>query len=557
MRRIAALLACVALPGAALGQAIVAATPVDPVKSTGSTTPRYLAARFAERLNVKDYGAVMDGVTDDSGALAAAITAAAARFSAGAQAEVYVPAGTMLIGSGTAIPQMPKGSGVGGDGQTSSVIQLATTFCSTLFSWDGASLTSGHPGASIRDLDIEGNRAAGCNPIAVETLDTTDRLFIDNVQINNIPGRAFYAGALGTGTLASLRESHISNLRLWFDGASGLPAFEVYSDCSASCSSVGDPSNEIDILNMDVYSCYSCVVFRSNMAHSQMRNIRISKLRIEQGTIVGTSDLLQIGDSAKAGEEQDITISDSELLSPYTGFNALHLEGSSTCGIGCSPQNINFSGKISHSVSAGNGVQIDAANGLYLKSTSFNVPGSSTEISVGPLTVGGNTVMAGPLVFDVPTGLTWSVDATSASLIGRVNTNVTTTAGNAANTTTTFLMAGGGTTFTPKRSGTILLLWRASVTNPTVGDGCQIQPSWGSGAAPAVNATATGTILGIPVPTKSFASNGQVDVSGADFINGAVPGTTYWAQLQYAANVAGSCTVANQTVSAGELGAAP
>jgi hypothetical protein len=57
------------------------------VTSTGSTTARSLATRFAEVVNVKDYGAVGDGSTDDTTAIQAAIDSGG---------DVFVPEGTYM-----------------------------------------------------------------------------------------------------------------------------------------------------------------------------------------------------------------------------------------------------------------------------------------------------------------------------------------------------------------------------------------------------------------------------------------------------------------------------
>lgn len=62
------------------------------IQSTGSTTARTLANRFADIYNVKDYGAVGDGVADDTVAIQAAVAAAAL-----AHGTVYFPTGTYIM----------------------------------------------------------------------------------------------------------------------------------------------------------------------------------------------------------------------------------------------------------------------------------------------------------------------------------------------------------------------------------------------------------------------------------------------------------------------------
>lgn len=64
------------------------------VIATGSTTTRKLVDRFADTLNVKDFGAVGDGVTDDTAAIQAAIDAAVA-----ADISLHWAAGTYLTTS--------------------------------------------------------------------------------------------------------------------------------------------------------------------------------------------------------------------------------------------------------------------------------------------------------------------------------------------------------------------------------------------------------------------------------------------------------------------------
>jgi hypothetical protein len=68
-----------------------------PATATGSTTPRTLSARFSDVVNVRDFGAIGGGITDDRSAILAALAAA------GPSGVVYFPAGTYYVSATIAI----------------------------------------------------------------------------------------------------------------------------------------------------------------------------------------------------------------------------------------------------------------------------------------------------------------------------------------------------------------------------------------------------------------------------------------------------------------------
>lgn len=84
-----------------------------PVKATGSTEFRSLAERFADVMNVKDFGATGDGVTDDGDAIQSAVTAAGATGGV-----LYFPPGTYLVASPVTLANgvTYRGAGVNIDG---------------------------------------------------------------------------------------------------------------------------------------------------------------------------------------------------------------------------------------------------------------------------------------------------------------------------------------------------------------------------------------------------------------------------------------------------------
>jgi polygalacturonase len=77
--------------------------------ATGATARRTMPDRLTDIINVKDYGAVGDGTTDDTAALLAAINAAAAKGTSRAGlawkgASVFLPSGQYRITQQLTLP---------------------------------------------------------------------------------------------------------------------------------------------------------------------------------------------------------------------------------------------------------------------------------------------------------------------------------------------------------------------------------------------------------------------------------------------------------------------
>jgi hypothetical protein len=116
----------------------------DTVIATGSSTARSLAVRFAEVYNVKDYGAVGDGTTDDAAAIRAALAAASGGGT------VLFPTGTYLASS--AITGIWNHTTLYGLGD----VWIKKGFSGNLFTVDGAYIKFLHI-----NVDAEGETYTG------------------------------------------------------------------------------------------------------------------------------------------------------------------------------------------------------------------------------------------------------------------------------------------------------------------------------------------------------------------------------------------------------------
>ena len=114
----------------------------------------------------------------------------------------------------------------------------------------------------------------------------------------------------------------------------------------------------------------------------------------------------------------------------------------------------------------------------------------------------------------------------------------------AGTTSTTLVMAGYGQTFTPSKTGRVLIILLVNVNNNTAGDGVQAVLSYGSGTPPAANGALAGTQVGSPMDATSGVASAANEITLAAVITGLTVGTTYWVDVAYSALTGGTATIA-------------
>lgn len=164
------------------------------VKSTGSTTSRTLADRFAEAKNIKDFGAVCDGSTDDRAAIAAAVSAA----SSTSKSVFFPPSATAcMMGSSITVPSGVTVAAIPGTatikakpGNTSSPLLLSFESDTTLIGLtvDGGGTAFGSAnnvmsafggGTPIDNVKITQNKFANTRGVAFLASTSVTRVLIE------------------------------------------------------------------------------------------------------------------------------------------------------------------------------------------------------------------------------------------------------------------------------------------------------------------------------------------------------------------------------------------
>lgn len=330
----------------------------------------------ADRLNLLSFGGPgqqvdRNGHADASEALSRAVTAANAFTVQGQPACVYVPAGTYRIKS----PPPPlKGAGcIVGDGSTQSILKLDPSFTGDLFSWSEAWAAT-TPGPRVIGLAIYGSNTATSQQNALVFYDRNDEVYLDDIEINQVHGRALFSGVARTTREGYMRESHMRSLRFFRDGAPGVPVVEFTSQGHYPT----DATNEIRMSQVDIYGSRGPGFVIRNGGGGSIRNITIDQLRIE-GSESGKSgsDLITLGDQIMAGSVNNIVLSNVELIDPPKGYAALRI----TAPINAvEPYQITMQGFIGGGHPEGEGLRIEAGRASVFRLSSIHTMGENVVI---------------------------------------------------------------------------------------------------------------------------------------------------------------------------------
>jgi Pectate lyase superfamily protein len=333
------------------------------------------SAQSPNLVNVTSAGPVdATGATDVSAAFIAAITAANAKTSIGTPASVYAPAGKYRIAA--KLPEFAKAGCLIGDGSGLTTIIIDKSFAGDLFTWSEAWAAT-FPGPRVTGVRVTADPQTANIQNAFVLYDRNDRVFFDDVEVDGVYGRAFYAGATQNMTQAYMRESHLRSLRFFNCGAPGIPAMELTSNGPPG----SDSTNSISIEQLDIYgSLGPGLVIRNASPSGAIRDIQISQARIEGLESGGVqADLVTIGDPNMAGSVNNIQFSQTNLIDPYAGYAALRLTGTSPQ---TAPYQITFEGSIGGGVPKGQGLRIDAGRASIFQFTAMHT--LDTNIVVGP-----------------------------------------------------------------------------------------------------------------------------------------------------------------------------
>ena len=359
------------------------------VVASGSTTPRSLAEHWADRINVKDFGAKGDGIADDSAAFAHAMVAQRTRMANGIMTCLYAPASIYML-KATRLPTIAGPACIEGDGALHTIVKIDPAYSGDVLSFSEAWPASALPfngatpdlskqkgGVILRAFSIMGNRSTKNAQNAIVFYDRDEFVQLQDIDVDYVKGRALAFGLMKNRPLAFIQESRITRVRFLNDGAPGVPVVEFTAAGPAGT----EGSGEINVDSMDIYANYGPGIVIRNAAKTHLAVMRFSRLRIEgleNNPPKVNADLLVVGDPTETGVVDGLVFRQVELLDPYAGNAALRITAPTAAAM---PHDIDFEGVIGGGAPAGKGLVIEAGRAMHFR---FNdIYTKDTEVTVG------------------------------------------------------------------------------------------------------------------------------------------------------------------------------
>ena len=232
----AALAARLSLDGGTLNGPLAAPVSTSTATATGSVTSRTLAARFADSVNVRDFGATGDGTTNDTTAIQAAITYAVAQARA-----IYLPPGTYRVSTLTYSSGL---KGIIGAGRQHTTIKRIDNAVSTQYLINVGAVAVVH----VSELTLDGNKANNTVDGACVVIIGASQISLRNITATNAKSSG---GNFGWGIFirsnadaAGGTTSTIDNCIVSLNGGHGIDLDVTASYVSVSgCSLIGNTRN--------------------------------------------------------------------------------------------------------------------------------------------------------------------------------------------------------------------------------------------------------------------------------------------------------------------------
>lgn len=339
-------------------------------QGSGTTTLRTVQDKLRDVISVRDYGAVGDGVTDDTAAIQAAFNALPI-----VGGKIVFPLGGWWRVEGTI--SITKACLVEGQGITNKTNLIKTTSANTPF------FNVAIEGVTLRDLSLTGigKTAATSGYFAVTTTVAAGRFMMERVQISQVAN-----GVSLLSNIFTMRDVEVRD----YKPAVGV-GFQV--DQSGVTDGVGEFSNCVTQTAGGVNSPYCGI----NLVHAV-------------GIQIGDCKLMQSGISINIAPPTGKAVTSIDVVNTYcdTSINGGLVLSNSGAG---SIQRLRFTSNWHSSSSSGSGIRIISGSNIQ----GLLVSSSELFANVNGISVEDNAVIDGAIVI----GCTFSGNTTADISIGQ------------------------------------------------------------------------------------------------------------------------------------------